>query len=83
MIHPPNQDESHLMPQENPPRLKFKPKRLKAEIAPGIEHRQHKRLNNRAEASDRHTRRREKIMGRFNSPGQAQRFLSAHDQIAT
>lgn len=55
----------------------------KAEIAPGIEHRKRKRLNNRAEASHRHTRRREKIMGRFKSPGQAQRFLSAHDQIAT
>ena len=54
----------------------------KTEIAPGIEHRQHKGLNNRAEASHRHTRRREKIMGRFKSPGQAQRFLSAHDQIA-
>ncbi|MPQ96188.1 IS6 family transposase [Thioclava sp. JE_KL1] len=55
----------------------------KAEIAPGIEHRQHKGLNNRAEASHRHTRRREKIMGRFKSPGQAQRFLSTQDQIAT
>lgn len=55
----------------------------KAEIAPGIERRQHKGLNNRAEASHRHTRRREKIMGRFKSPGQAQQFLSAHDQIAT
>lgn len=53
----------------------------KAEIAPGIEHRQHKGLNSRGEASHRHTRRREKILGRFKSPGQAQRFLSAHDQI--
>ncbi|NVO29497.1 IS6 family transposase [Donghicola sp. C2-DW-16] len=55
----------------------------KAEIAPGIEHRQHKGLNNRAEALHRHTRRREEIMGRFKSLGQAQRVLSAHDQIAT
>jgi putative transposase len=54
----------------------------KVEIAPGLEHRQHKGLNNRSEASHRHTRRREKIMGRFKSPRQAQRFLSAHDQIA-
>ena len=54
----------------------------KAQIAPGIEHRQHKGLNNRSEASHRHTRRREKIMGRFKSPRQAQRFLSVHDQIA-
>lgn len=54
----------------------------KADLAPGIEHRQHKGLNNRAEASHRHTRRLEKIMGRFKSPGQAQRFLSVHDQTA-
>jgi putative transposase len=54
----------------------------KAEITPGIEHRQHKGLNNRAEASHRHTRRREKVMGRFKSPGQAQRLLSVHDQTA-
>lgn len=30
----------------------------KAQIAPGVEHRQHKGLNNRSEASQRHTRRR-------------------------
>ncbi|GFE67388.1 IS6 family transposase [Litoreibacter roseus] len=54
----------------------------KADLAPGIEHRQHKGLNNRVEASHRHTRRREKIMGRFKSPGQAQLFLSVHDQTA-
>ncbi len=53
----------------------------KSEIAPDLEHHQHKGLNNRAEASHRHTRRREKIMGRFTSPRQAQRFLSAHDQV--
>lgn len=45
-------------------------------------HQAHKGLNNRAEASHRHTRRREKIMGRFKSPGQAQLFLSVNDQIA-
>ncbi|WP_371933300.1 IS6 family transposase [Ruegeria discodermiae] len=55
----------------------------RAEIAPRIEHRQHKGLNNRAEASHRHTGRREKIMGRFRSPRQAQQFLSAHDQTAS
>jgi len=55
----------------------------KAEIAPGLEHRQHKGLNNRGEASHRHTRRREKIMGRFKSPCQAQRFSSVHDQTAS
>ncbi|WP_370457256.1 DDE-type integrase/transposase/recombinase [Salipiger sp. PrR003] len=51
-------------------------------MAPDVEHRQHKGLNKRSEASHRHTRRREKIMGRFKSPRQAQRFLSVHDQIA-
>ena len=34
-------------------------------LAPGIEHRAHKGLNNQAEISHRPTRRREKIMGRF------------------
>ena len=48
---------------------------------PGIEHRQHKGLNNRAENSHQPTRRRERQMKQFKSAGQAQRFLSAHDQI--
>ena len=52
----------------------------RAKIAPDLEHRRHKGINNAAEASHRHTRRREKIMGRFKSPRQAQRFLSVHDQ---
>lgn len=54
----------------------------KREIMPGVEHRQHKGLNNRAENSHQPTRRRERIMKRFKSPGQAQRFLSVHDQVA-
>ena len=54
----------------------------KREIMPGVEHRQHKGLNNRAENSHQPTRRRERIMKRFKSPRQAQRFLSIHDQIA-
>jgi putative transposase len=54
----------------------------KREIMPGVEHRQHQRLNNRAENSHQPTRRRERIMKRFKSAGQAQRFLSAHDQVA-
>src|SRR3954463_1299774 len=53
----------------------------KKEITPGVEHRQHKGLNNRAEHSHQPTRRRERQMKRFKSAGQAQRFLSAHDQI--
>src|SRR5438309_9826856 len=52
------------------------------EIMPGVEHRQHKGLNNRAENSHQPTRRRERIMKRFKSPRQAQRFLSTHDQVA-
>jgi len=40
-------------------------------------------LNNRIEGSHRPTRKREKLMVRFKSPRQAQRFLTAHDQINT
>ncbi len=54
----------------------------KKEVMPGIEHRQHRGLNNRAENSHQPTRRRERIMKRFKSAGQAQRFLSVHDQVA-
>jgi putative transposase len=54
----------------------------KREIMPDVEHRQHKGLNNRAENSHQPTRRRERIMKRFKSAGQAQRFLSVHDQVA-
>src|ERR687894_762918 len=53
----------------------------KREVMPGVEHRQHKGLNNRAENSHQPTRRRERQMKRFKSAGQAPRFLSAHDQI--
>jgi putative transposase len=54
----------------------------KREMMPGVEHRQHKGLNNRAENSHQPTRRRERIMKRFKSPRQVQRFLSIHDQVA-
>ena len=53
----------------------------KRELMPGVEHRRHKGLNNRAENSHQPTRRRERQMKRFKSARQAQRFLSAHDQI--
>ena len=53
----------------------------KREILPTVEHCQHKGLNNRAENSHASTRRRERQMKQFKSAGQAQRFLSAHDQI--
>ena len=48
---------------------------------PGVEHRQHKGLNNRAENSHQPTRRRERQRKRFKSPRHAQRFLAAHDQV--
>src|ERR671929_273243 len=54
----------------------------KQDLMPGVEHRRHKGLNNRAENSHQPTRRRERQMKRFKSARQAQRFLSAHDQIA-
>src|SRR5918995_5731197 len=53
----------------------------KRDLMPDVEHRRHKGLNNRAENSHQPTRRRERQMKRFKSPRQAQRFLSAHDQI--
>jgi putative transposase len=55
----------------------------KAEIMPGVEHRQHKGLNNRAENSHQPTRVREKVMRAFKSAGQAQRFLSAFGIISS
>ena len=50
-------------------------------LAPDADHRAHKGLNNAIEVSHRPTRKREKIFGGFKSHRQAQRFLSAHDQI--
>jgi putative transposase len=49
---------------------------------PGIEHRRHKGLNNRAENSHQPTRERERRMRRFKDPGHAQRFLAAYGPIA-
>ncbi|BCH62481.1 IS6 family transposase (plasmid) [Agrobacterium vitis] len=54
----------------------------KREVMPGIEHRSHKGLNNLAENSHQPVRRREKIMKRFKSARQLQRFVSIHDPIA-
>jgi len=52
-------------------------------VLPSVEHRQHKRLNNRAENSHQPTRERERRMRRFKSPGHAQRFLAAYGPIAS
>src|SRR3954451_18192690 len=75
-----------LKRQMRPPRVMITDKlasygAAKREIVPGVEHRQHKGLNNRAENSHQPTRPRERQMKRFKSARQAQRFLSAHDQI--
>jgi putative transposase len=43
------------------------------EIMPGVEHRQHRGLNNRSENSHQPSRWRERIM---------KRLLSTHDQVA-
>ncbi|WP_440030563.1 IS6 family transposase, partial [Chromobacterium amazonense] len=45
----------------------------KQDIMPGVEHRQHKGLNNRAEVSHQPTRQKERQRRRFKSAGQAQR----------
>jgi putative transposase len=76
-----------LIKQERAPRVLITDKlksyaAAKREIMPGVEHRQHKGLNNRAENSHQPTRRRERIMKRFKSPRHVQRFLSIHDPIA-
>jgi len=55
----------------------------KREVLPSVEHRQHKRLNNRAEHSHQPTRERERRMRRFKNPGHAQRFLAAYGPIAS
>jgi putative transposase len=54
----------------------------KQEILPGVEHRQHRYLNNRAENSHQPTRQRERRLQGFKSPGHAQRFLAAYGPIA-
>jgi len=54
----------------------------KQESLPGVEHRQHRYLNNRAENSHQPTRQRERRMQGFKSAGHAQRFLAAYRPIA-
>ena len=53
----------------------------KREILPGVEHRQHRSLNHRAETSPQPTRQREQRRQRCKSPGHAQRFLAAYGPI--
>lgn len=54
----------------------------KAELMPGVEHRSHKGLNNRAENSHLPLRRRERRMMRFKSARQCKRFVSTQGQIS-
>lgn len=53
----------------------------KREIAPGVEHRSHKGLNNRAENSHLPFRKRERAMQGYSTPGSLQRFVSIHSAI--
>jgi hypothetical protein len=74
--------------QMRPPRVTIADKpasqgAAKREIVPRVEHRQHKGLDNRAENSHQPTRQRKWRRQRFKSTRHAQRFLSAHDRIAT
>jgi putative transposase len=55
----------------------------KAELLPSVEHYQQKHQNNRTENSHQPTRLRERLMRRFKSSGQAQRFLSAFGIISS
>ncbi|MCF1436900.1 IS6 family transposase [Agrobacterium vitis] len=54
----------------------------KRDIMPGVEHRSHKGLNNRAENSHQPTRRRKRITKGFKSARHLQRFVSIHDPVA-
>ncbi len=53
----------------------------KAEMGLSARHEQGLRKNNRAKNSHQQTRRRERKMQRFKSPGSAQRFLSIHAAV--
>jgi len=55
----------------------------KRRILPDVEHRQSRYLNNRIENSHQPTRMRERQMRRFQSPEQAQCFLSTFESINT
>jgi putative transposase len=52
-------------------------------VLPGVSHRQHRYLNNRAENSHPPTRERERRMRRFKSARHAQRFVEVHGIIAS
>ena len=77
-----------LRGQGRPPRVMVTDKlhsydAAKREVKPGVAHRSHKGLNNRAENSHQPIRRRERMMKRFKSPRHLQRFVSIHDPMPT
>ncbi len=47
------------------------------QVMPGVEHRSHKGLNNRAKNSHLPLRKRERVIKQFRAPGGCQRFFSA------
>ncbi|WP_154660414.1 DDE-type integrase/transposase/recombinase, partial [Acetobacter nitrogenifigens] len=51
------------------------------QVMPGVEHRSHKGLNNRAENSHLPLRKRERVMQKFRSPGGCQRFVSVFSAV--
>jgi putative transposase len=75
-----------LKKQMRPPRILVTDKlasypAAKRELMPGVEHRRHKGLNNRAENSHQPTRRRERQMKRFKSARQAGLFGAGHESF--
>src|SRR5258708_30003912 len=69
-----------LKKQMPPPRVMITDKlarygAAKRDVMPGVEHRQHKGLNNRAENSHQPRRRRERQIKQFKSAGQAGGFF--------
>lgn len=56
-------------------------KAARKSILKSVDHRSHKRLNNRIENSHEITRLRERQMRKFKSPGGAQKFLSISGQL--
>lgn len=72
--------------QEHSPRVMITDKlrsddAAKRDVMPGVEHRSHKGLNNRAKNSHQPVRRRERIMKGFKSARHLQRFVSIHDPV--
>ena len=51
------------------------------QVLPGVEHRRHKGLNNRAENSHRPVRKRERTLQRFKPPAHAQQFLEPFSAV--